>query len=685
MQDVLGKILVVVLIFSLSACASKDTGAEAEDADASVEEMSAAEDSDPAELDDDLDADLDAEATNDPDEKELDADANADATSPGVGGEPSAVASGEPDEADVDSTSSEPSPVAAGQGENVEIVNLRYLANEGGGTVAIETSGPATYRTRYSEQNNQYVIELANARLPEKLRRPFNTKEFGSAVGSIDAYQKAGETTARIVVQLRGQVQPQVVQEGNTLLLIPSGGEGVTTAQDMSEDGGSEVDSTQSAPNDSAIYEERDFESSLRNPTKFYGRPISLQLKEADVRDVLTFIAEESGLNLVVADSVTGKVSLKLRDIPWDHALLVILKTQNLGYVRQGNILRIAPLDKLKEESSEEAKVLESKQSLEPLLVRVLPVSYAVVQDLQTHVKEFLSPRGKVIADKRSQALIVTDVGESLERIGKLVRSLDTPPPQVLIEGKIVEAQDSFSKDIGVNWSMANGEGISLGDGDLKARPEVSSTPAASLLGAIGFRGSLNVGTFEGLGDLDATLILAEREEQLKILSSPRIVTINNEEGEITQETEVPFIRITQGVNGQGDTRSVEFKPAKLTLKVTPQITVDGGVMMLVDVAREFFGAIVDQESQARRLNKRSAKTRILVKNGQTAVLGGIYQSEDSTGTQGVPGLKDIPLIGSLFQADSRQTEKVELLIFLTPRILNYKSAFVRDTKGGKF
>jgi type IV pilus assembly protein PilQ len=694
MQDVLGKLAVAFVVFILVGCSTTppeqrsggtSSSTDSQDEDIDVNDDSSEEDFDLSEAgeDDVSDSDFESEMSS------LDAEDDTFDTGVEAGVEVDEFADSEPDfEAEPGmAVQDEESRQAAttgsnvnGSGRPVEVVNLRYLANQGGGTIVIETSGEATYRSRFNRENNQFIVEVANARLPAKLKRPFNTKEFDGAIGSVDAYQNSGETTARFVVQLRGEVQPKVIQQGNTILVVPSGGGSLADSEPEVE-GDYESAEGGTTTNDSMLIESDDFKTSLGNPTKYFGRPISIQLRDVDVRDVLTFLAEESGLNLVVSDAVSGKVTLKLRDIPWDHALLVILKTQKLGYVRQGNILRIAPLDKLKEETLEEAKILQSQMSLEPLLVRVLPVSYADVGELQAHVKEFLSARGKVIADKRSQSLIVTDIVESLERVGKLVTSLDTPPPQVLIEGKIIEAQDAFSKDIGVNWGLTGGDGISLGDGDLTASPGIRSSPSAAALGALGMLGTLTIGTFEGIGDLDASLALAEREEQIKILSSPRIVTINNEAGEIAQETEVPFITAID--TGGVITRSVGFKPAKVSLKVTPQITVDGGVMMLVEVDREFFGAVVDSETQSRRLNKRSAKTRVLVKNGQTAVLGGIYQSSMTVGTQGVPGLKDIPLIGGLFQAKSQQTEKNELLIFLTPRILNYKSAFVKG-KGDK-
>ncbi len=571
-----------------------------------------------------------------------------------------------------------PAQEAPAEAEKVAMIkNIKYKANDNGGTVVIDANAPLTFETRSNPETNQFIIEIPNAELPARLKRPFNTRDMKGGIGAIDAYQNKGSTTARIVVQLRAGVpEPTVQPEGNSLLIVQSGsadaGASVIASNSLpmgnaeKETSDSETGTEDSAK--SSLMSSSSLEDFLSGNTQFYGKKISLEVSQMDVREVFNLISEESGINLVLSDDVKGSISLKLRQVPWDQALVVIMKARKLGYTRAGNVLRVAPLSDIKAEEDDTLKLASARKAQAPLEVRMLTVSYAKIDELVAQVRPFLSERGKVVGDVRTSAIVVSDLGEVIDRIAKLIVSIDVPPPQVLIEGKIVEATEQFQRQVGINWGASGQAGIfgyGSGGRPLRAQTGVSVTPsigsAAALL-------NFQLGTLDVLGDLNATLALYEQQNSVKVLSSPRIVTLHNEAAEINQTQEIPLVRET--VSTTGTTRTVDFKPVKLRLSVTPQITNDASVIMAVDVNRDFLTGVVDAATQANPVASRSAKTKVMVKNSQTAVIGGIYQSDQATGESRVPWAADMPLFGWLFKSRSNANTKNELLIFLTPRIL---------------
>ncbi|ASD64634.1 type IV pilus secretin PilQ [Bdellovibrio bacteriovorus] len=551
---------------------------------------------------------------------------------------------------------------AVPSGAPANITDLKFRANETGGTVIVQGDRPLTYTTRTNPDLRQFIIEVDNANLPDRLKRSLNTKDIKGSVGAIDAYQNPGSSTARFVIQMReGVGEPAVQQEGNSLLIVASGSAPAEAA---------EVTDVSTAMEDNNILPSQNLTEFLAGNTKFYGKKISIETSNMDIRDALNFITEESGVNMVISEDVKGAVSLKLRQVPWDQALVVIMKAKKLGYTRQGNVLRIAPLQDLKAEEDDATKLAQARKNLEPLKVRMFPVSYAKVDELEKKIKDFLGDRGRVVGDVRTNALVVTDIEENLERAARLIASLDTQPAQVSIEGKIVEAKESFTRNIGVNWS-ATGAPIKLGStsrGPVNMNPSFNvNQSAAGSSGALNF--NLNVGTLDVFGTLSAALALNESEEQVKIISAPRIMTLSNEKADINQTTEVPVRQVTQ--NGTATQETFQFKPLTLKLEVTPQVTADGSVIMKVLVNRQFRGADVSSAGQgAFAVNSREANTRVLVKNGQTAVIGGIYQSDATDGEVGVPWFRELPFVSYLFKTKNISKEKSELLIFLTPRIM---------------
>lgn len=565
-----------------------------------------------------------------------------------------------------------PEPLEPAAPELAKVRDIRYLSNASGGTVVIETSKPVQYQTRMNSATQQYVIEMAEVELPASLQRPFKMSGMGSQIGSINAYQGAGSNTARVVIQLsgRGGGEPVVQQEGTSLVVIPPAP--VVVAETPKP---TTVPSAPQGPPQGPLAA-RTLDEFLTGNQRFYGKAMSLQVKDADVRDVINLIAEDSGSNLVISDDVSGKISLKLRKIPWDQALVTVMRAKQLGYTRQGNVLRISTLASLQTETETANKILEAQKAIVPAVVHVIPVSYANIDDLVKSVTVFMSKTGSVIGDNRTNTLIVTDRLEVVERIDKLVRTLDIIPPQVSIESKIVEAVEGFESFVGLNWSIQGSPvnispGGGVGGAPITITPNAqSATLSSEFSRATPLSAGFTVGVLDGLGNLSATLQLAERNSLAKVISAPRISTMNREESVITQSGEAVAIVTTRNEQTNTTTKTPLRSPFSLNLKVKPQITTDGSVIMDLDVKREFLGPPEDAETQARAVNSRSAKTKVLVRNGQTAVIGGIYSSDETEAVNGIPVLKDIPVLGWLFKNKSVSRTKNELLIFMTPRIL---------------
>lgn len=587
-----------------------------------------------------------------------------------------------------------------------EIKNIRYKANDNGGTVVIDGNQPLEFQTRMNADTNQLVIEIQNATLPSNLKRPLNTKDMRGGIGAIDAYQNKGSKVARIVVQMRpGAQEPTVQAEGKSLLVIQQGEvlnashDGVSLKQQspVADDEGRSGSMTitrsrgtggqggngRGEGGEGSILSASSLTEFLTGNTQFYGSPMSIDVNEMDVRDVFKLIAEESGVNIVLSDEVKGTVTLKLKDVPWDQIFVIMMKARKLGYTRSGNIIRVATMADIKAEEAETLTMLAARKAQAPLKLKVVPISYADIKKIETDVAKFLSERGKVVGDQRTSSLMITDHDENIERIEKLIKAIDVPPPQVLIEGKIVEASDQFTRQIGVNWN-ASGQSSVLGRSSnrvIRGRTGIGVTPTAST--AINSAANLNfaVGTLDILGDIEATLALYESQSQVKVLSSPRIVTLHNEKAEINQTIAIPLQKISES-NGS-KTVSVEYKDISLKLVVTPQITNDASVLLDVNVSRSFLGATIDQTTQQKPVNTRSAMTKVMVRNAQTTVIGGVYQTDQAQGEAKVPWLGDIPILGWLFKNRSTESIKNELLIFLTPRILGHSESQINPTDLG--
>lgn len=571
-------------------------------------------------------------------------------------------------------------------GERVTITDLQYRASEAGGTFVIQADGPIPYDSRYDENLGQLVITM-NAKAARSLQRPFNTKDMPGNISFIDVYSPKGSKKVRVVVQLRpGSANlPHIQPEDNALFII-SQGEPSATQLAGNADGvpsSSAAESTVSVDNQEAmlvesasssesspLFSAASFEDFLRSNQNFTGKKISIETQDMDLKELFKLISEEAGVNVVLSDEVKGMMSVKLKNVPWDQALVQIMRAKKLGYTRSGNVLRIAPIADIRAEEDDAIKIQMAKKNNEPPIIKTLTVNYAPVVDLEKQIKPLLSTKGSVISDARTSSLVISDLPEYVERAEKFVTSVDIPPQQVLIEGRIVEASDAFEKRIGINWSFS-GRSTNLGN-NLRLTPGLSVTPGTPAASTLGINFSL--GTLDILGDLTASLRLFELQGLVKVISSPRILTLHNETADITQTTEIPLI--TANILPSGAVNPiVNFKQVQLRLSVTPQITNNGNVILGVSMNREIPGDVVDQQTGARPINSRSAKTKVLLKNSQTAVIGGIYQNDMTEGQNKVPGLANIPLIGWLFKNKSVDQRRTELLIFLTPKILGQQGS----------
>jgi type IV pilus assembly protein PilQ len=429
-------------------------------------------------------------------------------------------------------------------------------------------------------------------------------------------------------------------------------------------------------------------------PTQFTGHPISMDFKDGDLQDIFRLFADISGLNVVVNPGVTGKVTLKLVELPWDQALDLILKTNGLGKTVDGNVIRIARLTDLQKEENDLRKLKEEQALAGDTVVWRKSLSYAKAGEMQPTIQKVaLSARGTITLDPRTNTMIITDLPANIEKAKDLVADLDRATPQVEIEARIVVTTRNFTRDLGVQWGflnqqtpqfantttrgfphsiVLNGQGVPGGglpanqagvasDGGIGtgSRGYAVNLPATGFNSAVG----VSLGNILGNFNLDAALTALERQGRGRLLSTPKVTTQNNQEAEIKQGVQIPIQTVAN------NTVTVQFKDAVLTLKVTPQITEANTVILNIDVQNNTadFANLVNGIPP---INTQSAKTNVLVHDGATTVIGGIYQSNEQTAQQSTPFLSKIPILGYLFRNRFVTSTNNELLLFITPRIV---------------
>jgi len=417
---------------------------------------------------------------------------------------------------------------------------------------------------------------------------------------------------------------------------------------------------------------------------KYKGEIISCKFKDADLRDVILYLGELAGLNVVFDPEVRGTVTVDLKDVPWDQALDIILRINKMGKTLEGNILRIAPISVLTREQEEQRRLKDTKEMAGPVIVKTFTLSYSKAKDVQALLQSKISERGEIIVDERTNTLIISDVRDRIDILEKLISVFDTATPQVSIEARIVEATSNFVRNLGVQWGF---KGIAdpfygnqtslqfphkvLADGALIPSGVVTkgiggplggyavNLPAPAFSSALGLSFANVLDTFR----LDMAISALETSGQGRIISTPSVTTQNNQEAEILQGRQIPVQTVANF------TVTTRYVNAALELKATPQITAEGTIIMYIEI-RNNAADFANLVSGIPPIITQSAKTTVMVPDGGTTVIGGIYRTEDSITRERVPFLHKIPILGALFRSFARTKQNRELLIFITPRII---------------
>ena len=410
-------------------------------------------------------------------------------------------------------------------------------------------------------------------------------------------------------------------------------------------------------------------------PEKIYsGRKLSLDFKDADIKNILRLIAEVSDLNIITSDDVSGKITMRLVDVPWDQALEIILQAKALGMTRIGNVVRVAPLEALKKEIQAELEAKRSKEKLEDLVLDLIPVNYATGKEIIPQIKGVLSDRGDIRVDERTNTLIVKDIPRNIASMKSLVKSLDTKTPQVLIEARIVEANLTFQKELGVKWGFQVGGGrATVGGGNPSttlATPttEVVDLPAVArgaVPGATGTAGLIEFLFSRGsIRQLDVAISAHENKGDVKIISSPKIATLDNKEASVEQGLRIPYRKLTT----EG-TVTTDFIDANLKLTVTPHVTNDGTIKLSIKAKKDAPDQSITVDGVP-SIDKKEAITEVLVKDNGVVVIAGVYSIEKNEGNEGIPLFNKIPLLGWLFKREVKEDKRRDLLIFISPKII---------------
>lgn len=558
-------------------------------------------------------------------------------------------------------------------------------------------------------------LEILGASIDASAARSFNVSE---TAGSLVRGARLRESSGRTIVEVDRAVGAEgtAIREGNRIVWLFAAGaaaeedprpRGRTIAREtdyaaeMQADDIAMMDASDSDEAAAFLTDVPLQVDAARGSRAYRGRRIDLDFNNADIHNILRLLAETGGVNIVTSDDVSGNVTIRMRNVPWDQALEVILQAKGLGMVRRGNLIRVAPLESLEKERELAIARRKQLEDLSPLETRLVPVSYATAGELEARVQELLSTRGSVSVDERTNVLIVRDIGDNLDDIEELVRTLDTQTPQVLVEARIVEATSTYVRDVGIQWGgdvtmnsltgnptgliFPSNVGVTGGNYDttsptagLSPFQRVVPTPnyavnlpattATGQGGAIG----VTLGALGGGVNLAVRLSAAEANGVVRIISSPRILTLDNHEAHIAQGTLIPYSQVSaQGVQ-------TAFQEAKLELRVRPHVTADGSVSMHVKVTRDEPDFNRTSTRGDPTILKREAETDLLIEDGHTAVIGGIYTRNTGRQVDQVPFFGDIPILGVLFQRRRVRDERNELLIFLTPRIVNRAEALRR-------
>jgi len=531
---------------------------------------------------------------------------------------------------------------------------------DGSGRVVVELTDakvPADLR----QEGGKIVVNFAKTSLPENLMQRLDVTDFATPVSSVDALRVADGT--RLVIAANGDYEQLAYQSDNIYTI--------------------EIKPIVKLPPE------------LQDQKEYTGERLTLNFQDIETRAVLQLLADTSGQNMVISDSVGGNVTLRLQNVPWDQALDIVMRTKGLDMRRDGNVMFVAPAAEIAAREKELLTARQQVQQLAPLRTEYLQINYAKAGDLAALIKanqnnSLLSDRGSVAIDERTNTLLLQDTSERLSDIRRLVSTLDIPVRQVLIEARIVIVNDDYSRDLGVRFGAnaafdhggSDGAGViganNPAGGVISRDPGTAVTPDGFPTDIPDSRYLVNLPVTNPAGRLALTLLdsdyivdlelsAAQAEGRGEIISSPRLITANQREATIEQGVEIPY----QESSSSGAT-TTQFKKAVLSLKVTPQITPDNRVILDLTVAKDSVGQLVASATGGfvPSIDTREIVTQVLVNDGQTVVLGGILETERRDAERKVPWLGDIPVLGYLFKTTSKTDNKDELLIFVTPRIL---------------
>lgn len=575
-----------------------------------------------------------------------------------------------------------------------EITNVSFVQEGEISKLIIETDKDDVFAERFHvSEDKQVILDIKNVKISPKLLRGIDTSEFPGSAVYISGYQKPGTTKdIRFAVQLRDNVRSILDSRGRNIILSIENRFGVFSKNKIRASENTSLSPSQVVQDEVGLHvpKSNSIEDILANltlsgPKKYIGKRISINVREIAVPDLLNMIADTSGFNIIIDQSVKGAqpLTLTLTNVPWDQALDTVMNLSKLAAQKSANILVVKTLGVLTKEKEEELAAEKLKAGLEPLVTRVFLINYAKLVDIEKIIKDYITKdRGAIQLDERTNSLIVKDTVESIERIKKIIETLDTQTPQISIEAKIVEANERYAKRIGL------AKGIQFGYDPIRSGGAPAVGPGFSITTAPNIDApdtmGLAIGVYKRLLNLDLNLQLMESESKGRIISSPRVVTQNKKPATITSSEQTSF-RVQQPATGnQPALATFETVSADLNLQVTPQVTNDGAISMEVSVAKSAFG-IVPADGAPPNMTKRDIKTNVLVDNGSTVVIGGLYQTTTLESKSGIPFLKDLPLIGWLFSTPfNPDTTKNELVIFLTPRIMNQDEAGLIDRQASR-
>jgi type IV pilus assembly protein PilQ len=549
---------------------------------------------------------------------------------------------------------------ASGVAKGVTNIDFKRGPN-GEGRVIVDLTSTAI-STDVWRENNIVNVELIGAQLPKELQRRMDVSDFATPIGFIDSIQDGANI--RLTITSEGDFEHLAYQTDRIYTI--------------------EV----------APISKEEEEKKRKEKFGFTGERLSLNFQDIEVRSVLQLLADFTGLNLVVSDSVEGNLTLRLKNVPWDQAMDIILKTKGLDKRKAGNVILIAPTDEIAAREKLELEARRQVEELERLRTEFIKVNYAKAADMADLLKQvdnaILSPRGSVSVDERTNTLLVKDTNSSLSNVRLLLTELDIPVRQVLIESRVVIANDDFSKELGVRFGVSRDSQGTQDTGNAAytsgsiagIKQLVNDEPLDTL-------NSLNVnlpvqnpaGSFAlalaklPLGTLlEMELSAAQIEGRGEVVSSPRVITADSHTARIEQGVEIPYLELDDG------DATLKFRKAVLSLEVTPQITPDDRVIMDLDVHKDNVGELISYGGglSAPSIDTREVQSQLLVDNGQTVVLGGIYETEKTNQVTRVPFFSDLPFVGVLFKSTIEVDDRTELLIFVTPKILQGANLDVR-------